>query len=296
MVATLASELAVEAEVEDRVFPTNPLKLGALSMCACAVVLLSLIQAPGARAQESLLDQVEQLADRGETPAARDILGRWEREYLPQASRDDQARAWFLKARLEEDASQAELLYLRVVVEGSSSRYADDALLRLGQYKYTASEPSKAIDYLARLRRDYPTSEHGPTALLWIARASHALGNSKTSCSAAAQGLKEAAPADTLLVQALDEAQAGCTEAIGTYSVQVAALQDSQAASSLASSLMENGYDAWILNASPQDPLYRVRIGRGLGEGEAQALLRLLEADGFSPFLVSQSAGPKGGN
>ncbi len=263
---------------------------------ACLIVLLVLAGPGGAGAQsDPLLDRVERLTDRGETLAARDLLAQWRRDESASAAADERAWAWFLEARLATDGAQAELLYLRVVIEGSTSRYADDALLRLGQYKYTGGDYVKAIEYLGRLRRDYPTSERGPAALLWIARASVALGNSERACSASTQGLREVAISDTTLALALNEAQARCADSVGRYSVQVAAVRDAVAAQRLAQDLLGDGYDAWILNATPRDPLYRVRVGRGLGEEEAQALLRRLASSGFSPFLVSEPTRTGGG-
>ncbi len=52
---------------------------------------------------------------------------------------------------------------------------------------------------------------------------------------------------------------------------------------------MSEGYDAWVLSASPNDPLYRVRVGRGLTEAEAQVLIDRMARAGHSPFLVSQT-------
>ena len=238
----------------------------------------------------SLLDRVEQLADSGDALEARQALQRWEREFAGGASAEDQARAWFLAARLAEDAEVAEVNYLRVVIEGSTSRYADDALLLLGQYKYALGDYAKVIDYLGRLRRDYPTSEHAATALLWIARAARSQGDSERACSAAEQGLREVAPLDTLLEHAMAETRAGCRDASGNYTVQVAALKDESAAQRLARDLLSAGYDAWVLNATPRDPFFRVRVGRGLLEAEAQALLERLARDGHSPFLVAGSS------
>lgn len=244
--------------------------------------------------QRSLLDRVEQFADRGDTREAVRALERWEREFGASASPDERARAWFLAGRLSEDGATAEMHYIRVVIEGSSSRYADDALLRLGQYKFSQGDYGKAIEYLGRLRRDYPTSEHAPTALLWIAQSASASGDAERACSAAEQGLRETPPTDTLLARVFAEAREGCRDTAGRYAVQVAAFKDEEAAQDLARGLLAEGYDAWVLNATPQDPIYRVRIGRGLLRAEAEALLDRLSREGHSAFLVSGSP-PIGG-
>ena len=239
--------------------------------------------------QETQLDLAERLADQGEVGQARQALARWESEHGESAPSDERARAWYLGARLANDGPAAELLYLRVIIEGSSTRYADNALLRLAQYKYAQKDYAGVVEYLGRLRRDYPTSEHGPEALLWIARSERALGDAERACAAADQGLLEVAPTDVELEVALREERSGCRETTRTYTVQVAAFKDEMAAQNIARELLTTGYDAWVLNATPDDPIYRVRVGRGLVESEAEALLERLTRVGYSPFLVSQT-------
>jgi TolA-binding protein len=238
--------------------------------------------------EESLLDQAERLADRGEAREARQALVRWESDFGESATLDQRARAWFLAGRLAEGGDEAELSYLRVIIEGSTTPYADDALLRLAQYKHAEAEYAKVVEYLGRLRRDYPTSEHGPEALLWISRAARELGDTHRACAAAEQGIAELAPGDTLLERSFRAEQSACGAAERTYTVQVAAFRDEAAAQNLARELLIAGYDAWVLSANADDPIYRVRVGRGLLEAEAQSLIERLVEEGHSPFLVSQ--------
>ncbi|NIO31600.1 MAG: hypothetical protein GTN75_07365 [Gemmatimonadetes bacterium] len=238
--------------------------------------------------QDSLLDQAERLANRGEVREARQALARWESDFGESAPLDQRARAWFLAGRLAEKGDEAELSYLRVIVEGSTTPYADDALLRLAQYKHAEGEFAKVVDYLGRLRRDYPTSEHGPEALLWISRAAREMGDVHRACAAAEQGMAELAPGDTLLERSFREVQSACGSAERTFTVQVAAFRGEAAAQNLARELLIAGYDAWVLSSNGDDPIYRVRVGRGLLEAEAQALIERLVGEGHSPFLVSQ--------
>ncbi len=279
---------AWEADVGDRVDNNRKRGLSALARAGLVVGLVVALPGMAATQEASLLDQAESLADRGEAREALQALARWESDFGESAPLEERARAWFLAGRLTEGGEEAELHYLRVIIEGSTTRYADDALLRLGQYKYAQSEYTKVVEYLGRLRRDYPTSEHGPEALLWVARASRQLGDADRACSAAAQGLMEISPADTLLERSFREEQAGCNELERTYTVQVAAFRDEQAAQNLARELLIDGYDAWVLSATPGDPIYRVRVGRGLIEAEADALIERLSDAGHSPFLVVQ--------
>jgi len=130
------------------------MRLGCLGLLMAVALAV-----PEAAAQETtLLDQAERLAAGGETQEARQALARWEREFGESAPPALRARAWFLAGRLSEEGAEAELHYLRVIIEGSSTEYADDALLRLAQYKYARGEYGRVVEYLGRLRRDYPTS------------------------------------------------------------------------------------------------------------------------------------------
>lgn len=253
--------------------------------CLTATCLLA---APLLAQEGSLLDQAERLANSGEAQQARQLLSRWESDFGESAPLEQKARAWFLSGRLADDADAAELDYLRVIVEGSTTPWADDALLRLAQYKFARGEFERAFEYLGRLRRDYPTSEHAATALLWISRAAREVGDAERACSAAEQGLREAPPTDTALDRSLQEERQVCRATPVSYTVQVAAFKDESAAQGLARDLLSEGFDAWILNATVNDPLYRVRVGRNLIEGEAEALIDRLIAAGYSPFLVSQ--------
>jgi tetratricopeptide (TPR) repeat protein len=277
-----------EAEVEDR--GSSKLRIVRLALTCVALTGYSILAPVGsAMAQDdSLLVQAERLADRGEVREARQALARWESDFGGSAPLDQRARAWFLAGRLAEKGDEAELSYLRVIIEGSTTPYADDALLRLAQYKHAEGEFAKVVEYLGRLRRDYPTSEHGPEALLWISRAARELGDTHRACAAAEQGLAELAPADTLLERSFRDERSACGSAERTYTVQVAAFRDEAAAQNLARELLIAGYNAWVASADGDVPIYRVSVGRGLLEAEAQALIGRLVGEGYSPFLVSQ--------
>ena len=261
-----------------------------------AVILGLAVGIPGrASAQRTSLDQVERLVESGAATEARGALERWEREFGAEAGPEERVRAWYLAGRLAEAGAEAELYYLKVAIEGSSSSYADDGLLLLAQYQFARGEHVRGIDYLSRLRRDYPTSEHAAAALLWIARGARALGDEERACVAAEQGLREVMPGDTAASRGLAAARAPCDAAAGGYSVQVAALSDGEAAQNLSRQLFAQGYDAWVLGPEQGEGLYRVRVGRGLATPTAQTLVERLVAVGYSPFLVSDRSTPGGG-
>lgn len=259
------------------------------------VVLVASLTVAEAPAQvTSELDRVARFVEAGDTQEAREMLARWEAERSESAEMPELARAWYLAGRLSEDARQAELYYLRVVIEGSSTGYADDALLHLAQYQVARGDFARATEYLQRLRRDYPHSEHADAATLWLARAARSAGDSAGACSAIESGLSEVGSADTTTARALRELRAGCVPGTGIYSVQVAALRDLAAARELVERLQGSGYDAWLFSGSG-DQLHRVRVGRQLDIVEAQSRAERLVASGYSPFLVSESSSSSGG-
>lgn len=249
-----------------------------------------------APAQEPELLRVERLTDAGDVQEARQALVRWEERFGDSAALELRARAWYLAGRLAEDGAEAELRYLKVVIEAPNSAYADDALLQLARYHFARGDHARSLDHLGRLRREYPTSEHAAGALLWIARGARSHGDSARACAAAEQGLREVPPSDSELARGLEEIRSSCTGGTGAHSVQVAALQDADGARRLAQRLREQGYDAWVREPATGDRLYRVRVGRGLAAAQAQALVERLVAGGYSPFLVTESEGSGGTN
>ncbi|MGH7545452.1 MAG: tetratricopeptide repeat protein, partial [Gemmatimonadota bacterium] len=87
-------------------------------------------------AQEpALLVRAERALQEGRTAEARELLTRWRTEAGDSAAGAEEALGWYLSGRLALDAAEAELYYLRVLLDASDSRFADDALLRLAQYQ-----------------------------------------------------------------------------------------------------------------------------------------------------------------
>ena len=154
---------------------------------------LALLAAPAvAHAQDRTLDRVQNLIATGRLTEARNTLTQWERTHADPASNaasDDRARALFLAGSLSTDATEAENTFLGVVLSYPSSPVAAEALLRLGQGRYTAGDHQRAIEYLERLRSDYPRSPQRETGLLWLARARLAAGDAATACGIARQSL-----------------------------------------------------------------------------------------------------------
>lgn len=77
----------------------------------------------------------------------------------------------------------------RVVVEYSTSSWADDALLLIGQVEYANGNPGLALAQFNRIVSDYPGSPLIPTAAFWGARAAADMRDGSTACRLADRGL-----------------------------------------------------------------------------------------------------------
>src|SRR5687767_8264213 len=101
-----------------------------------------------ARAQRAGLDQVDSLANAGQTVEARAALDQWKK------SNPADARSTYLSARLALRAEDAEDAYLSVALSHPTSPFAAESLLRLGQARLTAGDAKQAAFYLRRVLSD----------------------------------------------------------------------------------------------------------------------------------------------
>ena len=154
---------------------------GALRRRTALLALVALAVADPAGSSTSLqaqdpLDRVESMLASGRLTDARNTLDRWIAEHPPgsrSATSEQQAHALLLQGRLNADLREAEDAYLAVVLSYPTSRYAPEALLRLGQVLVAIGmadddpdEAARGAAYLERLLDDYPGSDQGPVATL----------------------------------------------------------------------------------------------------------------------------------
>lgn len=278
-----------------------------------AVVLLALTSASAA-AQGSSLDTAETRLDRGDYAGARAALDRWWGSPPGQdedGSRPEHARALLLRARLAGRLEAAEPDYLAIVLGYPSSPYAATALLRLGQGLLAAGTPTRAVEYLERLRRDFPDQDDHGVGALWLVRAHRAAGDPTAACAAARAVIAAVAPGMPARAPLEREAEAACADAppagaresagpsaaadadaqqdrpaaTGRFSVQTGAFRYERGADALAARLRRAGYSPRLVYV-PDSPLLRVRVGRFPGAADAERLARRLRADGFATAVV----------
>jgi cell division septation protein DedD len=148
-------------------------------LLCCALVLAP--QSANAQQQRPLLDQADGAIANGTFSEARGLLERWRREN-PRPEQELQARYHVLAARMIADADSAEDAYLNVAVNYPTTRVAPEALLRLAQARFARGDSIQATAYLERLLSDYPDAELRPMAGVWLARVNPAPRNNRGLC------------------------------------------------------------------------------------------------------------------
>lgn len=205
----------------------------------------------------------------------------------------------------------------RVIVEYSTSEWADDALLLMGQVEYANANPGAALSQFARLLADYPTSSLAAVAAFWGARAAGDLNNAAEACRMADVGLNS--PTDdievknqlqyqkqrctALIVKAPEPAPAPAPDTATKappvreesrpspapiakgFRVQVIAAPTQAKADEMIGRLKAAGYEATIVR---EGGFFKVRAGFFRSRAEAQAALVKIKARlGGQPFVVA---------
>lgn len=237
-------------------------------------VLLLCASPMEAQREPPLLDRVEELTEIGRTEGARELLVRWWNDAYAGASRQDAQRALWLRGRLAVDPDRAALDFRRLVVEYPGGPYSDLALLRLAQAEYAAGDSAAAAREVARLAREYPASAVGSEARAWLASAGPVPPRSGRVASAGD------ASGEARRVEA-----ARATSEAHPFSVQLGAFAQRERAEALRSKAAGAGFEARLATV-PGSDLVRVRVGRFDSGEEARAILRRVRDRGFAAMLV----------
>jgi len=156
---------------------------GALRLVVAAVGLAAPGRALAAQAAFAPpLQAAIVLAQAGRADSARALVRRLIASLSPQDSIYPQA-LYVQGGMLAADAGVAATSLQRVVVEYGTSPWADDALLRLAQLYEAQNDPASAVQWVDRLRRDYPDSPLLPKAEFVAARAAFDLRDETRGCT-----------------------------------------------------------------------------------------------------------------
>ena len=214
----------------------------------------------------------------------------------------DDARSTFQRAKTAMRADSAEDAYLTVALSHPTSPYAAESLLRLGQARLANNDPKQAMVYLQRLLGDYPRSEQRALGALWLARAQLASNNARGACMTVKSAL-QSPPADTQAISLLRTEQiSACAATPATaparaanakpaaaarFTIQVGAFRERLGARAYARGLEKAGYEHARVVVTPDNALYRVRVGQYENAASAQATVTKLKVAGYSAVVVS---------
>lgn len=206
-------------------------------------------------------------------------------------------------------SEQDRRLYLRrVMIEYSTSPWADNAIFEMAQLEYATGNAEATIRLVDQLLSDFPGSEVAGEAALWGARAAFDRSDRARACAWAAtgiasagadielrnqleflnlrcQGPTDAAPAATP-APAPPPPPAGRPPAGAGWYVQVAAISDRASIDRTVAALRQMGYEAQVLPGP--GALQRILAGRYTTRALAQAeVARIRGRFGGQPFVVS---------
>lgn len=263
------------------------------------------VGAPGVLAQSATLERIDRLAGAGRVQEARASLVEWWSSERGSASRVDEQRGLWLRARLTVDPAQAMLDYRRLVLLYPAGPFTDQALFRLAQAAHALGDDAAARAHVAALVRDHPTAPSRRAAEAWLETAGQAPrpagANTRPIRTAAGAGRAgpgaagpvvptsaEAGPAPRQAErgppeQAAADGAAGPEAAprgsVGTYSVQLGAFGDPERAWAVHARAIAAGLDARIVRVEGSDLLH-VRLGSFAERPPAQAILdRIMRLD-----------------
>ena len=199
----------------------------------------------------------------------------------------------------------------RVIVEYSTSDWADDALLLMGQVEYANGNPGASLAQFARLLADYPASTLAAVAAFWGARAAGDMNNGTEACRIADLGLaaptedievknqlqyqrqrcaaltvKPSEPVvDTTKIPVVPESRPAQPSITKGFRVQVIAAPTEAKATAAIGRLRGVGYEAMIVR---EGGFFKVRAGPFATKGEAQAAMAKIRTRlGGQPFVVA---------
>lgn len=271
--------------------------------------------------QAPTLQEVESLMASGRYDEARAALDRLlgagaDTDAAAPLAGEARVQALLLRGRLAVDPEAAEADYLAVALGYPTAPGAAEALLRIGQGALARGDAQRAIGYLERLVRDYPTAAQHAPGLVWLARAQRALGNESLGCATLSRA-RDAARGDTELIALIRDLSFTCPAGGGAtgpavtapanatpsgvvgpsganaptdvvFTIQVGAFSSGDAADRFAAELRDKGFDARVV-LLPGSDLVRVRSGRYAAAADAAREADLLRIAGFDGFVVDDT-------
>lgn len=262
------------------------------------MTIITMLAARSAPAQLPLapttpkFQEIVRLAQDGYGDSARRVIAR----ILSRTPNTDPtlAEALYTAGAVARTGQDTRMWFKRVVVEYSSSPWADKAQLRLTELSYGEGEMDDVVTRVTRLFTDYPSSPVIPTAALWGARAAFELQKIQQACDWLTRGI--AAVGDDLeLRNQLQFAKQRCNVGNG---VQFAPVVPE---SLRAGPLPRSPPDTTGRRAAVPPPIksasgkvvspWRIQVAAISDRAVIRRLIQKIEAAGFHAYTVR---GPKG--
>jgi hypothetical protein len=239
------------------------------------------------------------LAQAGRADSARALVRTLLASLSPQDSIYPQA-LYVQGGMLAADAGVAATSLQRVVVEYGTSPWADDALLRLAQLYEAQNDPASAVQWVDRLRRDYPDSPLLPKAEFVAARAAFDLRDETRGCTFLRDAQSGAGDDVEFRNQvafyaarcAAPSAATGAGSDTGArrgtrFAVQILAGKSAPQVDEMLSRLKSLGYTAHVVRDTTG--YLKVRVGPYASHDAAQRVQTQLKARlGGQPFVVEE--------
>ena len=254
---------------------------------------------------DSALIRVERLVVGGDRSTAR-VLADSLVASLP-ADSPRLADVLYWRAQSAMSAVDAERDYLRISIEHPLTARAPDALLALAQLELARGDRTAARRRFDRLLRDYPKGKHFARASLWSGRLALEERDNIAGCRTLNAARPSVGSDDIELRNQFDYYVAQCerisppdsvpapvpsgapatgnapSSGAAAFSVQVAAYNTRQDATSLAARLKQRGFDVRVVGDKAP---YRVRIGRYATRADANAALARVRASRLTGMVV----------
>ncbi|HET7584016.1 MAG TPA: SPOR domain-containing protein [Gemmatimonadaceae bacterium] len=181
---------------------------------------------------DSIFARAQHLVAEGQADSGRALVQQQLDAATPGTAKYVEALYWH--GVLAATAADAERDYRRIIVEYPLSPRMDDALMSLAQLEMARGDQQQALDHLARLVREHPSSPARARATYWMARALFDEGDLPRGCARLADAGRHVTAADVELRNRIDYYGQRCL-GVDTTGVAVVAADTPRASSGAAS-------------------------------------------------------------
>jgi len=207
----------------------------------------------------------------------------------------------YTQGSIAKTTTEMQRAFQKVAVEYPTSRWAEDALLRLAQMDFASRNYAGTVRTVSQIPANNPSSQLIPSAAYWAARAEFELGKTAEGCAWVTRGLASES-SDVEAKNRLEFLQGRCSPgavpdsgpaappptappAAGAWGVQVAAVSSQASANSVLADLKAMGLTGTVAHEGGN--LYKVRVVGLASREAADATVTAVKAKlGGSPFVL----------